>query len=446
MMKCSYFLCAALLLLRCSEMEIQWESAVDVAGTGNYSITDISLRHDVYVTGTYWTENRGPFCLTVQYDETGEVVWHAEYEPAGVKATYGRRVLPRRGITGRNEGVFVHAQVIDSVDHINSALVRYDSLGNIMWVRMAQKTAEESERESMMLVDYAGDIYLAGLRTDVDGHVSIFVSKYDSEGEKMWGTSYFNPDIQFRHIKCDVRERSHFALAGILEDSRDFGLVRYDDMGHVTRFVQFETVEQEEMLADIEIDLNGAVYMTGMSFNDTTHNDFLTVVYDSENTLVWSHRCDGAGHLDDIPRGMAIDESLHVYVTGSSINENGTPVVATVKYDREGNELWRTTYSRKEDEPAEPHFLDAGFIQFSRGETFENFAITGTVGNDIVLLSHSTNGFIRWARVYKPQGKKNRPTALSGNCIAVESITADKTEAVIVKYARAKQFGIARWD
>ncbi len=435
-----------LVLINCSEMEIQWERAVDVAGAGNYSIADITSHHDTYVTGTYWTENRGPFCVTAQYDENGDIVWHAEYEPAGVKATYGRKVLCRHGIAKREYGVFVHAQVTNNAGHINSALIRYDSLGNIMWVRMVQKSAEESERESVMLVDYAGDIYLAGLRTDIKGDISIFVSKYDREGEKMWSTSYFNPDIQFRHIKCDVREHGQFAMAGVLEDSRDFGLVRYDDMGHVASFVRFETVEQEEMLTDIEIDLNGTAYMTGMSYDSETHNDFLTVVYDKNDSLVWSRRYDGVGHLDDIPRGMAIDESSHVYVTGSSVNEQGIADVVTVKYDREGNELWRTTYNREKGESAEPHFLGGGFIRFSKGETFQNFAITGTVGNNIVLLSHSTNGFISWAKVYKPRGEKNRPTALSGNCVAVESITADRTEAIIVKYGKAEQFGIARWD
>jgi hypothetical protein len=434
------------LLLNCSEMEIQWEKTIDIAGAGNYSITDVALRHDVYFTGTYWTENRGPFCVTAQYDENGEVVWHAEYEPAGANATYGRKVLPHGSVAGRDEGVFVHAQVVDSTGHINSALIRYDSLGAIVWVRMVQEPAEESERESVMLVDYSGDIYLAGLRTDSGGTISIFISKYDTEGDKVWSTTYFNPDIQFRHIKCDVRDGSQFVMAGVLEDSRDFGFVRFDRMGHVASFVRFETVEQEEMLADIELDVDGTVSMTGMSFSERTHSDFLTVVYGKEDTVVWSQRRDGAGHFDDIPRGMAIDESSHVYVTGSSINEHGIPEILTVRYDRRGNELWHTTYRRKKGEAAEPHFLDAGLIRFSRGETFQNFAIAGTVGNDIVLLSHSTNGFISWAKVYKPRGEKNRPTALSGNCIAVESMTADKTHATIVKYAQARQFGIARWD
>jgi len=301
------FVFTVLLLLSCSEMEIQWERIVTVAGAGNYSIADISSHRNTYVTGTYWTENRGPFCVTAQYNDNGAIVWHAEYEPADAKATYGRKVLRSHGITESNGGVFVHAQVTDNTGYINSALIRYDSLGTIMWVRMVQKPAEESERESVMLVDYAGDIYLAGLRIDGEGDISIFVSKYDGEGEKMWSTSYFNPDIQFRHIKCDVREHGEFAMAGVLEDSRDFGLVRYDDMGHVAGVVRFETVEQEEMLTDIEIDLRGTVYMTGMSFNDTTYNDFLTAAYDNENKLVWSQRCDGTGHLDDIPRGMAID-------------------------------------------------------------------------------------------------------------------------------------------
>ncbi len=448
MKKYIYIAFVVLLLTQCREMEKEWERNVEVTGPGNYSITDIFSHEDTYITGTYWTDDRGPYCITAKYDEQGELVWHAEYEPPDMKATYGRKVMSlttEHGVIATKKGVFVHAQVTDNADHINSVLIRYDSLGNFTWVRMVEKPSEESERESMMLVDYAGDMYLAGLRTDAGGAVSIFVNKYDLDGEKLWSTSYFNPAIQFRHIKCDVKERGQLVMAGLLEDSRDFGFIRYDRMGHVASFTQCATAEQEEMLADIEVDINGAVYMTGMSYSGETHNDFLTIAYDNDNNLVWSQRFDGAGHQDDIPRGIAIDESSCVYVTGSSVNEHGTTALVTVKYDREGNEVWHTVYNRKKGESAEPHLLGAGLLRFGR-EAFQNFAITGTVGNDVVLLSHSTNGFVSWAEVYKCKGKKNRPTALSGDCIAIESITADRTSAIIVKYGKSEQFGIIRWD
>jgi len=445
-----YFTCA-LLILNCARMETKWVALFDVAGEGNYTITDISSYKDTYVTGTYWTDDMGPFCITAKYDEDGNPEWHIVYEVHDFKSIQGKSIevlQTEEGILDIQRGVYVYIRAVDRAGRRNSVLVKYDSLGNLEWERILQKSADESERESMMLSDYAGDIYTAGLRTDLHGAVTVFITKYSQAGVKLWSTSYYNPTIRFRHIKCDVRSPDQFIIGGILEEGRDLCYLRYDSIGTLVSITRHESPEQEDVLADIKIDMQGNVYMAGVSTSSETDDDYLTVVYSRDNDLLWQNRYDGRAHLDDIPKAVTVDDSFNVYVTGKSQEEDGTTDIVTIKYDKEGNEMWKTTFSGKKNESAEPYSMGPGFMHFYsyKSSDVPVFSIAGTAGTDVVFLSHSINGFYSWTTRYKGEGERSAPTALSRDCIAVQTISGEKTEAHLLKYGKAELFGIARWD
>lgn len=445
------YILSTLVVLNCGRMETKWVALFDAAGEGNYTLTDISSYEDAYVTGTYWTNDIGPYCITAKYDEQGELEWHVVYEPQGFKSTQGRSIevlQTEEGILDIQRGIYVHIQATDRTGRRNSVLVKYDSLGNVAWERILQKTADESEAESVMLSDYAGDIYVAGLRADALGAVAIFITKYSQTGDKLWSTGYYNPNIRFRHVKCDVRRPGDFIIGGILEEGRDLCYLRYDSIGTLVSITQHKSPEQENVLADIKIDLRGNVYMAGVSTREETGDDYLTVVYNTDNVLLWENRYDGRAHLDDAPVAIAVDDSQNVYVTGMSVYEDGMSDIVTIKYDREGNAAWETTFSGKKNESAEPYFMGPGFIHYYsyKGQEVPLLSIVGSAGTDVVFLSHNINGFYSWTTRYKGKGEKSIPTALSRDCIAVQTISGEKVETHIVKYGKTELLGIARWD
>lgn len=441
----------ALLGISCARMETKWVVRFDVVGEGNYTITDISSYEDTYATGTYWTNDTGPSCITAKYDEDGELAWHVVYEMHDFKTTQGRSIevlQTEEGILAIQKGIYVYIGAVDTVGRSNSILVKYDSLGNLAWEKILQKSEDENERESMMLSDYAGDIYIAGLRTDLHDAVTVFVTKYSQSGEKLWATSYYNPAVRFRHIKCDVRSPDQCIIGGILDDNRDLCYLRYDSIGTLVSITRHESPEHEDILADIKVDLQGNVYMAGVSTSGEADEDYLTVVYNRDNDLLWQNRYDGRAHLDDIPKALIVDDSFNVYVTGKSQEEDGTTDIVTIKYNKDGNEIWRTAFSGKKHESAEPYAMGPGFIHFYsyKGSDVPVFSIAGTAGNDVVFLSHSINGFYSWTTRYKGEGERSVPTALSRDCIAVQTVSGDKNEVHLLKYGKAELFGIARWD
>ncbi|MEE8597637.1 MAG: hypothetical protein V3T09_07505, partial [bacterium] len=74
MRKIGYLITLILLFLGCSEMETKWTGKFDAASPGNYRINSIySSKTGTYVTGTHWTTDKGPFCITAKYDPNGEL-------------------------------------------------------------------------------------------------------------------------------------------------------------------------------------------------------------------------------------------------------------------------------------------------------------------------------------------------------------------------------------
>jgi hypothetical protein len=78
------------------------------------------------------------------------------------------------------------------------------------------------------------------------------------------------------------------------------------------------------------VDASGNVFVTGSSSNGTT-SDFATVAYSSAGVPLWTNVYDGAAKASDIAKGIAVDNSGNVFVTGSSWNGRYYDFV-TIKY------------------------------------------------------------------------------------------------------------------
>ena len=432
------FICFTLLFLACSEMKIKWAKKFDVVGQGNYRINDLCVMHNIYVSGVYWQTDQNFCCITAEYNKNGNIEWFTIYERPNLKAAEGKAILKTE------DGIYVLLQAVDVNNAKDVTLVKYDGLGNIEWERVVEKSPNEIVGK--MLSDNTGNIYVAGWTTDAKNSITIFVAKYRQSGELVWLTTYYNPILCFNHLKFDIMKPEQFVIGGILDDSQNFFFVKCDSLGRFSGLTKCETTENERILADIKIDEQENVYLSGASSGNGQENDYLTVAYDKYDNLLWAERFDGKAHLDDIPKAMAVDESANVYVTGSSKNAQGKTEIVTIKYEKNGSKLWIKEFSSGKDKSAEPYFLHPGFLRCGK-YVMPNLYIIGTVGDDVALLKYNTSGGDFWAITYRrDKGINHIPTAFFSQCLAVQNISEKESEAIIVKYERAEQFGFARWD
>src|SRR5262249_3219082 len=101
-------------------------------------------------------------------------------------------------------------------------------------------------------------------------------------------------------------------------------------------------------------DGSGNVIVTGESgsskwLGDST-SDFATVAYSNAGVPLWTNRYDGPGRNYDSPSGLGVDSSGNVFVTGSSRSANPSlgdwhsTDIATLAYSPAGARLWTNRF------------------------------------------------------------------------------------------------------
>jgi hypothetical protein len=84
----------------------------------------------------------------------------------------------------------------------------------------------------------------------------------------------------------------------------------------------------------IATDPGGNVYVTGYSDGNGTAYDYATLKYDRDGNQLWIMRYNGPGNGDDYAFNMVVDPAGNVYVTGYSSPPDADYDFVTIKYSR----------------------------------------------------------------------------------------------------------------
>ena len=188
----------------------------------------------------------------------------------------------------------------------------------------------------MLAVDGAGNVYVAGdgniVIEGIDDRIVEYCStiKYDPEGNELWVTQRLSGGFSASALAVDAAGNVYVTIGD--------ATVKYDPEGNELWEVRHGRGGGPEALA---VDDAGNVYVAG-----TQRSNYATVKYDSEGNELWVARYDGPGGLGDVARALEVDAAGNVYVTGNSYGSDSRDY-ATIKYDREGNELWVVRYDSR---------------------------------------------------------------------------------------------------
>ncbi len=127
---------------------------------------------------------------------------------------------------------------VTGVSHVHDsgyefATIKYDSIGNKIWVVVSEDLPVLDQYALSIAVDESGNVYIAGT---VSGYITI---KYDSDGNELWTAGYNGPGNGYDYA------------------------------------------------AAMAVDASGNVYVTGASEGSGTDYDYATIKYDTNGNELW---------------------------------------------------------------------------------------------------------------------------------------------------------------
>lgn len=322
-----------------AQMDTAWVRKYNGPGNGSDIVTDLAVDSlgNVYVTGYSAGSGTNYDYATLVYDTSGELLHEWRYNGPGNGADYARSV-------GVDPAGHVYATGTSPGDGTGNDwfTVKYNAEGDTAdWARRYSGSTVGNEQAWKLALDDNGDVFVTGISTNTGFEQLCRVVKYDSLGNLVWSGTYDYPSAassmeQGRLIDIDGVGRAH--VTGTMGSVFSDWLVMLFDTAGDTIWVRTFAGPGAMFDAPTDqfVDAQGRTLVTGYTFTGSqgagfSGYDFLTIKYDVDGDTLWQRQWNSPSNGDERARAMAVDRSGNVIVTGDG---------GTVKYDSVGNLLW----------------------------------------------------------------------------------------------------------
>ena len=248
----------------------------------------VDAADNIIVTGNVWNGTNYDI-HTIKYNgATGAVIWQHTYDNGGTD-TATSIALDGSG------NIYVAGYAVNGAKGDDFLIIKYPSGGATpTWVELYDDTAYPNNNNRIMAISAGSD--------------GIAVTGYSSKG----GADF------------DILTRKYGFNKSLVRSWRYSSAGSGDDRG-----------------VAVKMDASGNVIVTGYVSNASNNTDIYTVKYNpGSDTPVWAQTYDGGGN--DEPKGLWVDSSGDVYVTGYTTTLSGNQDFFTVHYSSAGTELWKS--------------------------------------------------------------------------------------------------------
>lgn len=286
-----------LLLSYCTNGNLNWvvehdRSRLDVP-------RDIALDNEghILITGASFFD-RGREFLTVKYSPNGELEWVNTFVLDEAKDNLALKVS-----IDNNGAVFVTGY--SSEPGLLMPILKYSTDGDLEWIR-----AKENNQGLLLDVDSMGNVY-AGNQ---------YISKFDSEGNEQFTTTYQGDWDESYFIDLIVDEFQSVYIAGEVEYEDDysrFTVLKYDNEGELSwQYIIGANGAEYGRAYSLTKDTMGNIYAAGSISGKS--RDMIILKFDHEGTVKLQKKYDSELGYDDTAKKILVDKNNNLYVWGIS--------------------------------------------------------------------------------------------------------------------------------
>lgn len=318
----------------------------DPRGSAFARAAAVDNQGNIYVTGENSSASGGGEIITFKYSDSLKEVWEEQYQyPQNGNADSEDIAIDTSG------NVYICGTVNIDDTHQNLLILKYDNNGQLLWSVTYGGSSADNITADKLAVDASGNVYVAGNIANGDSAPDYLTAKYSGEGKELWAATFNGPGNGYdipHDLKLD--SQGNVIVTGESEGSngiRDFATVKYDSDGHRLWVSLYSGPDQAGGIPSaMSIDNNGNIYVTGEGLNSPNGSDYATIKYNRNGQQIWAVRYKGTGSGLNKASEIFVDVNGYIYITGNCWVNGQDSTWNTVKYDQDGNQLWAAKYEK----------------------------------------------------------------------------------------------------
>lgn len=146
---------------------------------------------NIFVTGFSSDVSTFADYATINYSADGDTTWISRYNgPASNDDRASSLAVDNLGnvfVTGKSYG--------GSITNYDYTTIKYNSLGDSVWVNRYNGGASDIDGASAVSVDKSGNVYVTGYSTNISTAFDYATMKYNTDGDLSWIINYTNSDF-----------------------------------------------------------------------------------------------------------------------------------------------------------------------------------------------------------------------------------------------------------
>lgn len=401
-----------------------------------------------YATGYISTIAGDRDYLTIKYNATGTQLWTATYNGTG-----NLEDTPRDMVLDNIGNVYVTGLSFGNGTLEDFVTVKYDVNGIEQWVKRYNGSANGTDFAAAITLSPAGYLYVTGRSRDNSTGDDYVTIKYDLSGNVIWTNKYNyaaqNGNEQPADIIVDQNENVYITGRSIgTSGLDDYLTIKLDSLGNELWNKRYNGPSDDlDLATHIVLDNMQNPIITGYSSQSGQSFDIVTIKYDTSGNQMFLNRFNGGVGMD-VPNGMVIDNANNIYITGYSFQGTTGSNFTTLKYNPSLVLQWSQFY----DGTASPGVDDNDRARSICLDSFGNVYVTGSANNtttdhDVTTIKYNPAGIQQWIQTYSGT---NNGTDL-GRALVVNSLnevyvvgesteTGTNTDFITIKYSQTLSF------
>ena len=313
---------------------VSWDSQYN--GPGNLddrpvaiaSATDTSSNTVVVGYGKNAAGNTDIY--VIKYNSASGKVWDAApYDGSG----HGNDI-PSSALFGLDGSIYVtgYSEKTPGSSNYGFFTAKYDgSDGSLIWSDVYSVAPTGDNKGNFIAMDSSGDVYVTGSATNLAGNNDIYTIKYSGSAgtaQRLWERALDGPahgDDAGVSVGVDQIE-GNIVVAGTSltgAGNNDFTLVKYNPAGDVVWPQTLLRPNNDDNLKGMAVDASGTIYLTGDTSNGSSV-DILSAIIDPSGAVLATSVYNGSGNDADEPATIVANEKGEAFVAGYTTNSGNT--------------------------------------------------------------------------------------------------------------------------